>query len=151
MADLRSFEKRMQEVSSQVEENSKRLVRRVAIAVHMAVVQDTPVKTGRARANWRANIGSPAEGIYYYPRPKPASPEGAAEEAISQGISEILGSTLDYGTAIHITNNLPYIRRLNDGYSKQAPAGFVERAVVEARIIIDKSDLISSVVTTERI
>lgn len=38
----------------------------------------------------------------------------------------------DLGPQIDIINDAPYIMRLNDGWSKQAPAGFVERAIDEA-------------------
>lgn len=34
----------------------------------------------------------------------------------------------DYSAVIS-TNNLPYIPRLNEGYSKQAPPGYIEKAV----------------------
>ncbi|HEX2242748.1 MAG TPA: hypothetical protein VHK27_05760 [Gammaproteobacteria bacterium] len=33
---------------------------------------------------------------------------------------------------LHIQNNVPYIERLNDGWSSQAPAGFVEKAALAA-------------------
>jgi hypothetical protein len=43
------------------------------------------------------------------------------------------------GEQIHITNNAPYIRQLNDGSSKQAPAGFVERAILIGRKVAENS------------
>lgn len=36
------------------------------------------------------------------------------------------------GPQTHIRNDVPYVGRLNDGGSAQAPAGFVERALSEA-------------------
>jgi hypothetical protein len=39
--------------------------------------------------------------------------------------------TLD--SKIFISNNLPYIRRLNDGWSQQAPAGYVDSALTIAK------------------
>ncbi|WP_201450287.1 hypothetical protein [Sphingobium yanoikuyae] len=33
------------------------------------------------------------------------------------------------GEQQHIQNSVPYISRLNDGHSQQAPAGFIEAAV----------------------
>ena len=38
----------------------------------------------------------------------------------------------ELGPQIDITNDAPYIMRLNDGWSKQAPIGFIERAIDEA-------------------
>ncbi len=55
----------------------------------------------------------------------------SAAETINQARAVL--ATKKPGQKIYITNNLPYIRRLNDGYSKQAPAGFVERAVLIGR------------------
>jgi formaldehyde-activating enzyme involved in methanogenesis len=31
-----------------------------------------------------------------------------------------------------VSNNVPYINRLNEGHSAQAPAGFVQQAVAKA-------------------
>ena len=35
-------------------------------------------------------------------------------------------------TSIFLNNNLPYITRLNDGWSSQAPKGFVQKALEAA-------------------
>lgn len=37
----------------------------------------------------------------------------------------------ELGPHIDITNDAPYIMRLNDGWSKQAPAGFIEACIDE--------------------
>lgn len=121
MADLRQFAKRIRELGKRIENNAYATVRKVALAVDAAVVIATPVDTGRARANWQVNIGSPATGTR-----EPTDQSGQA--AIEQGKTEI--AQYKGGSAIHITNNLPYIGRLNDGWSAQAPSGFVEKAVL---------------------
>ena len=33
---------------------------------------------------------------------------------------------------VFVTNNVPYGRELNDGHSRQEPAGFVQRSIVRA-------------------
>ena len=121
MADLRQFAKRIRDIGKRIESNAGATVRKVALAVDAAVVIATPVDTGRARANWQVNIGSPATGTR-----EPTDKSGQA--AIEQGKMEI--AAYKGGSAIHITNNLPYIGRLNDGWSAQAPSGFVEKAVL---------------------
>jgi len=86
----------------------------------------TPVKTGWARANWMANVGGSTEGVNGDPNAVAAA-EGAQQAA--------LGSVLAYklaGGPVFITNNVPYILKLNEGSSKQAAAGFVQRAIQEA-------------------
>lgn len=127
--DLSGFAARMQVLASLVDTNSDRLVRRVALAVDGAVVIATPVDTGRARSNWIVNIGSPStEVIPAYVEGKGGSAgAAAARAALDQGSATIAG--YQKGQEIHITNNLPYISRLNDGYSAQAPGNFVQIAV----------------------
>lgn len=56
---------------------------------------------------------------------------GAGESALSEGESVLAGSSP--GQDIHLTNNLPYIKPLNEGSSHQAPAGFVEVAIENGR------------------
>lgn len=48
----------------------------------------------------------------------------------------------ELGPHIHVVNDAAYIMRLNDGWSAQAPAGFIERCIDEAlaemRVIVDR-------------
>lgn len=130
MPGLREFSGRIRIRAKRIEENADALVRKVALAVDTAVVMATPVDEGRARSNWQVGIGEAPEGIKEPYSPGKGGDTGAAnaQEAIEQGKRIIHRYTK--GSTIHITNNLPYIQRLNDGWSAQAPAGFVEKAVV---------------------
>lgn len=121
--DLRQFGRRMKVRGALVEENAGKLLRKVALAVDSAVVLATPVDTGRARSNWQVEIGQPASGSI---EPLAA---GAGSTAASIDAAKAVIETAVPGDTIHITNNLDYIGRLNDGWSAQAPAGFVEEAV----------------------
>lgn len=115
----------MQVLAVRVEQNVERTVKRVALAVDQAVVLATPVDTGRARSNWIAQIGDPARRtVEPYAE---GNAGGSAEGALSQASHEI--DRFRLGQDIYISNNLPYIERLNQGHSAQAPAGFVEEAV----------------------
>jgi hypothetical protein len=124
MASPHKFAKRMSALGQRIEDNSERLVRKVALAVDSTVVLSTPVDTGRARANWQVEISRPAQGTR-------EAFDRSGQATIDEGrakISGYKGGTRD--AAIHITNNLPYIGKLNEGHSAQAPAGFVEKAVM---------------------
>lgn len=123
MGDLREFAKRIRLKGEAVEKNTDEIVRRTALVIDSAVVMRTPVKTGRARANWRAQLGS-ANGETL---PAPASPADGAQQALQEAQAAVAGYQGE--GAIHITNSLPYIKPLNDGHSSQAPAGFIETAV----------------------
>lgn len=97
------------------------MMRRVALDIDSALVLTTPVDTGRARSNWQVSIGKTAFGTV----DQLMSPS----EAIGNAKAE-LSKLRDSDDKIHITNNLPYIQRLNEGWSPQQPAGFVDQAVM---------------------
>lgn len=117
----------MKKAGQRVADNADRLIRRCALATDAAVVLATPVDTGRARANWQVELGEPAAGVIGDLKDKKAQFDRSGQSTISQGSEAIKG--YKSGTSINITNNLPYIERLNDGWSAQAPSGFVEKAV----------------------
>jgi hypothetical protein len=116
------FNKRMGTLASRVPKNADRIVRKAALAIDQTVVMATPVDQGRARANWIAALDAAVETPT-----DDKDPSGA--KAMSQAAGVIAQYDGDAHSEIHITNNLPYIGPLNDGSSRQAPAGFVQQAV----------------------
>jgi len=95
-----------------------------ALNIHQRIVQKTPVDTGRARSNWIPRVGSPASQTR-----KKSTPSSLASFARK----EFNRKTVPFGSNLYIANNLPYIERLNQGYSKQAPMHFVEMAIQEVK------------------
>lgn len=79
---------------------------------------------GQAKGNWFASIGAPSTKIDKNIRAKNnAKPVNAAKAAIENSA----------GAVYYLTNNLPYIRRLEyEGHSSQAPAGFVRITMAKA-------------------
>ena len=93
------------------------------------LVEATPVDTGWARANWVGSVGAPFDGVDGEP--------AKHGEATTAGELQKTGqaAVLAYGVAqgdVYVSNNVPYINRLDLGSSTQAPAGFVETAISEA-------------------
>jgi len=131
---LSEFSRRIIIIARRAEQGADELVRKVALAADQAVVMGTPVDTGRARSNWIVSLGVPATGTIdaYAPGEARSTEAANTQAALDQGEAVISRYTGGEGTSIHITNNLPYIQRLNDGYSAQAPANFVEQGVQEA-------------------
>lgn len=83
----------------------------------------TPVDTGWARANWIVSVGRPE-----------VLPVGSRKEVSIAEQQASLAALLGYkrtAGAVFIVNNVPYIRKLNEGWSKQAPAAFIQAAVAE--------------------
>lgn len=111
------FNKRMKKIGELITVNADAGYRATALVVDQVLVVSTPVKTGRARSNWRASSERP---LYR------TVDETSAQAALDQAKTVIQA---DRSGTLYITNNLPYIGRLNDGWSAQAPAGFVERAI----------------------
>lgn len=91
-------------------------VRKVCLDLVTGIVLKTPVDTGRARANWVTSIGSPSDNVT-----ESVDPSGSS--TITGSLGAISKAT---GNVLWITNNLPYIYRLEfEGWSRQAPAGMV--------------------------
>ena len=137
MSNFAGFSKRMKVRGDQIEKGVNRTVRKVALAVDQAVVLATPVDTGRARSNWQVSIVSPITTTRsaYSPGSKLGLGESAnANAAIEHAKQKIRARTL--GQEIHITNNLHYIKDLNDGSSAQALPGFVEAAVLAGAAVV---------------
>lgn len=97
----------------------------LAIEIVRALVIDTPRDTNWAASNWIASIGFAREGAV-------GSKDAVSFAAQKLSLASIAtGYDISKGE-IHITNNVPYIVKLNMGTSRQAPKMFVERAISEA-------------------
>lgn len=83
---------------------------------------------GRFRGNWQVGIGAPPAGTLAV-----ADPTGATTIAAHAGV---IGSA-KAGDVIYLVNNLPYARRIEEGWSRQAPVGLVALTVVEFRVIVN--------------
>lgn len=144
--DLRKFAGSMRRMGARIERNANVLVRRTALAVDATVVLATPVDTGRARSNWQVNLSGPAQGTQeaYAPGAHGSTAAANTQAALDAGRATIEAQRP--GQAIHITNNLPYIGKLNDGHSAQAPEGFVQTAVLRG---VEAARSAGSIVSTD--
>lgn len=105
---------------------TEKVITRLSFNVTANLIEDTPVDTGWARANWVPSIGVSYDSPAVAPSdPGQVSGQAAAQQAAVAGLT---GYKLRRGR-VFISNNVPYIRRLNDGSSKQAPRGFVQAAI----------------------
>ena len=123
-----SFTSDLQKFSQKTGIRFDQVVRKVCIDVTSDLVKATPVDTGMARSNW----------FFGYGRNLSTGTDASKNGSPSIQRSQEFASTLKGGGEFFITNNLPYIMRLEFGYSTQAPAGMARKTVNRWQIIVNK-------------
>lgn len=100
------------------------VIRKVGAEVLRSVVLKSPVDTGRFRANWVVSYGPTTTTV------TGLDPSGI--EAINRGLRliQLMNPGQD---ELWISNSLPYARRLEYGWSGQAPAGMVRITLAQFR------------------
>lgn len=92
---------------------------KIGVEAAAEIVNRTPVLSGKARRNWITTVGGKSGATT-----EATDPTGAAAIADARSALDGYGADGKFPT-ITVQNNLPYIDRLENGYSKQAPAGMV--------------------------
>lgn len=105
------------------DEGTKKAISKKQRAITLGMLRDvaieTPVDKGRARGNWQV-------GRDRVPTAEVDDVDKSARAAgvVSREASEV--ARIKPFSISFVANNVPYIGALNDGHSKQAPAGFVD-------------------------
>ena len=116
-------------VVSDLDAFTTKFIKRLALNINAELIERTPIDTGWARVNWVPNIGGPFEGTA---GTRADAEAGSLDTSAQQaGLAEV-ATAYKTGPTIYQTNNVPYIELLNGGSSKQAPAGFVQAAILTA-------------------
>lgn len=126
----------LKELGKLPERHFKELYKKLAFDIYADVIRKTPVDTGRARASWYIDVGRPIVAP-----PIPKSAKGIQKGTVGKTLGGALGlaisraknlSKLDKNPyqIVYITNNQPYILRLEHGYSRQSPAGNMMEATL---------------------
>ena len=129
-----------------------RLTQRVAKVALRSLVNGTPVDKGVARSNWRVSIGVETRKVI--PAFAPGKKLGIGETqnaraTIQAGISKInllrvgKGGKGRAGSALFITNSVPYLDQLRSGRSPQQSFDWVNGALIEAAAQIRQVRLLS--------
>ena len=92
---------------------------KIALELLASVVRKSPVDTGLFRSSWRVSMNSVDATVSAI----------ATLDALAAG-REML-RTFRTADTIYITNSLEYARKLEYGWSKQAPQGMVRLTVAE--------------------
>lgn len=116
------FARDIQNFVNKTEHKLDLVIRKIALEMFSRVVLRSPVDTGRFRGNWQVAIGFIPQGTLELNDRTGAATISKIEAAALQ---------VEAGDVIVLANNLPYGPRLEDGYSRKAPAGMVGLTVQE--------------------
>lgn len=120
-----SFALKLDKWMDGTEETAERAVAKLTVQAFQGIVTKTPVDTGRARGNWNLSSGSPDTET----DESATSSRSAMQVKKAKSVASV---AVRVGKDIYITNNLPYIRRLEYGHSQQSEA-MVRRTMSEIR------------------
>ena len=105
------------------EQKATKRLRRIAMKALELVVVGTPVLTGCCRGNWQVSIDSLQKTFDKKKTDKNGS------ETIKAGLVRI--KSVKLGNDVLIENSCPYAMRLENGWSRQKPAGSMIREPLE--------------------
>lgn len=139
--DLRYLGQLMDKVAIAVVDDATAFENEIISNTVAELAKNTPVDTGKARSNWAVSLDNPFAGTRlpyspYLSRHKHGDGGSIGETRNQAGVVWAAASVLKAnkaGASVYISNNLPYIQRLNEGWSDQAPAGFIQAAVLTGR------------------
>ncbi|WP_038342162.1 hypothetical protein [Acinetobacter sp. A47] len=109
--------KKPSDFAVQVKLDGEKLIKDMGMDLIQGVIVGTPVDTGTARGNWRA---SNTPDYKYDLKDQDASGQGTINK-----VYVFFSQNAKLGSLIYLQNNLPYIERLENGWSDQAPQGMV--------------------------
>ncbi len=108
--------------------NVDTLGRMAGLELGRRLILKSPRRSGRFSQNWNASVDRP---------------DSSTHDVTSEGYALAAGRPIVSGfrlsrQALWWTNGLPYAERLENGYSKQAPAGMIAVTEREMRSVIDR-------------
>lgn len=119
--------KGMQEIDRMNEAYKLQIKKAMKVGIIEALRQvtiSTPVDTGRARWSWFLSVRVPSPEL---------PPEGKYSAPKINERMQALNENFTVSDTLYLTNNVSYVPKLNDGYSRQAPARFVEKSAAIAQ------------------
>lgn len=115
-----SFKRDFAALLKKAGDKAEMVVRKTALELQSSMIEMSPVDTGRFKGNWQCGVG----GVN--------TDTSSGEDKSGSGAIGRTQATLEGwkpGQTIALTNSLPYARRLEYGWSKQAPGGMVRLTV----------------------
>ena len=117
VTSFRQFQRVVKNFGDSIPDLHSQIMRKVSLDVLRGLTNVSPVDQGTFRANWMTAIGAPSLLVT----------ADTDNNAVARGAAVL--ASLPPFSVVYLTNNLPYARRLEDGYSQKAPAGVVQVSV----------------------
>lgn len=127
---LLDLAKRLDKMPTQIEQAANKVKVDCVKAIDRDLVPHTPVDVTTAVSNWQPGVG--AKPSFELPAIVPGEYGSTAPESRREAIAHVDRALADVapGQSFFLSNLTDYIVRLNNGSSRQEPAGFVERALL---------------------
>jgi len=121
-----SFGKDLANFTKKTEKAGEMVFRGSAFEILSAIIKRTPVDTGRLRGNWFTSLNQAVKSI-------------SVSRSASNSISNASGQTkkAKLSDTIYMMNNLPYAAIIENGSSKQAPAGMLRVTITEWKRLVN--------------
>lgn len=135
-----SFKGQLKAFADKSSDNMRLATKKVLIDVGTRIVERTPVGDATLWSSPppKGYVGGRARGSWQYGLNTPAAKETTLIDPSGAVVIARLAKEIDPVPGLHyITNSLPYIVALENGYSKQAPQGMVGLVSVEFGGIVD--------------
>ena len=125
-----SFAKDLDKITLNLSGYAENMVRATLFNLSYRIIRESPVDTGRFRGNWQASVNTP--------KVTQLKRKDRTGTSTITAVNNVLGK-FSMGQTFYLTNNLPYARRLEYGYSKQAPSGMLRINVMRVQSELEKA------------
>lgn len=154
MADLNDLANAVDKFSERLPVATNNLKKSVSRLILTSLTQTTPADTGAAISNWQVDnqpieterapfVASPKgrviKGVWTHAVDPQETAHANAPAAYEAGTIKI--EAVAPGEPLFIGNPLPYIRKLDQGSSNQAPTGMVDQAIILAKQFLARARL----------
>ena len=128
---MKSFELQMKEFENMTTEKSELLFKKVCFDLSNSIIMDTAVLSGAARGRWAPDINKIDN-----------STDEVFDKSGNATVAKVASQTnnLKLGQYFTLTNNLPYILRLEYGWSKKSPQGMLGINVMRFQNFVNQAN-----------
>jgi hypothetical protein len=127
------FSRAVEKFASGVPEVADMAIRKISIEMMSSIILSTPVDTGHARGNWQASVSVPAGGTLE------VEDKSGAVAIAKMTTTAATWQPSKQGVSLFLTNNLPYIERLEDGWSKKQGGHMVKMAMANVQAFVKRA------------